>query len=51
MPCQHPDPEYIPRLQQILETLQAEMVEREEATAALARQNTELYGEMQRRSV
>ena len=49
MPYQNPDPGYIPRLQQILETLQAEIAEREEATTALARQNTELYGELRRR--
>ena len=49
MPYQNPDPGYIPRLQQILETLQAEIAEREEATAALARQNIELYGELRRR--
>ena len=49
MPYQIPDPGYIPRLQQILETLQAEIAEREEATTALARQNTELYGELRRR--
>ena len=49
MPYQNPDPGYIPRLQQILETLQAEIAEREEATAALARQNAELYGELRRR--
>ena len=36
MPYQNPDPGYIPRLQQILEALQAEIAEREEATAALA---------------
>ena len=49
MPYQNPDPGYIPRLHQILETLQAEIAEREEATTALARQNTELYGELRRR--
>ena len=49
MPYQNPDPGYIPRLQQILETLQAEIAEREEATAALARQNAELNGELRRR--
>ena len=49
MPYQNPDPGYIPRLQQILETLQVEIAEREEATTALARQNTELYGELRRR--
>ena len=49
MPYQISDPGYIPRLQQILNTLQAEIAEREEATAALARQNAELYGELRRR--
>ena len=49
MPYQISDPGYIPRLHQILETLQAEIAEREEATTALARQNTELYGELRRR--
>ena len=49
MPYQNSDPGYIPRLQQILDTLQAEIDEREQATAALARQNAELYGELQRR--
>ena len=49
MPYQNPDPGYIPRLHQILETLQAEIAQREEATTALARQNTELYGELRRR--
>ena len=32
MSHQRPDPGYIPRLHQILETLQAEIAEREEAT-------------------
>ena len=49
MPYQNPDPGYIPRLHQILETLEAEIAEREEATTALARQNIELYGELRRR--
>jgi signal transduction histidine kinase len=49
MPYQNPDPGYVPRLHQVLETLQAEIAEREEATAALARQNAELYGELRRR--
>ena len=51
MPYQISDPGYIPRLQQILDTLQAEIAEREEATVALARQNAELYGELRRRLV
>ena len=49
MPYQISDPLDIPRLQQILDTLQAEIDERERATAALARQNAELYDELQRR--
>jgi signal transduction histidine kinase len=49
MPYQNLDPGYTTRLQQRLETLQAEIAEREKATAALARQNTELYGELRRR--
>jgi hypothetical protein len=49
MPHQNPDPGYIPHLQQILDALQAEIAEREQATAALARQNAELYGELRRR--
>ena len=49
MSYQISDPVDIPRLQQILDALQAEIAEREQATAALARQNAELYGELQRR--
>ncbi len=49
MPDQISEPVDIPRLQQILDALQAEIDEREQATAALARQNAELYGELQRR--
>ena len=49
MPYQISDPGDIPRLQQILNTLQAEIAEREQATAALARQNAALYGELRRR--
>lgn len=49
MPYQISDPVDIPRLQQILDALQAEIDERDQATAALARQNAELYGELQRR--
>ena len=49
MPYQISDPVDIPRLQQILDALQAEIDERERATAALARKNAELYGELQRR--
>ncbi len=43
------EPVDIPRLQQVLDTLQAEIDERERATAALARRNAELHGELQRR--
>ena len=49
MPYQISEPVDIPRLQQILDALQAEIAERERATAALARRNAELYGELQRR--
>ncbi len=49
MPYQISEPVDIPHLQQILDALQAEIAEREQATAALARQNTELYGELRRR--
>lgn len=49
MPYQITEPVDIPRLQQVLDALQAEIAEREQATAALARRNTELYGELQRR--
>ena len=49
MPYQIPDPVDIPRLQQLLDTLQAEIDERERATAALASQNAALTGELQRR--
>ena len=38
-----------PHLQRILDALQAEIAEREQATADLARQNAELHGELQRR--
>ena len=49
MSYQIPDPVDIPRLQQILDALEAEIAEREQATTALARQNAELYGELRRR--
>ena len=49
MPYQISDPVDIPRLQQMLAALQAEMDDRERATAALARRNAELNGELQRR--
>ena len=49
MPYQISDPVDIPHLQQILDALQAEIDERERATAVLARRNAELYGELQRR--
>ena len=43
MSYQISDPVDIPRLQQILNGLQVEIDEREQATAALARKNAELY--------
>ena len=49
MPYQIPDPPDIPRLQQILDALQAELDQREQIAAALARQNAELQYELQRR--
>jgi signal transduction histidine kinase len=49
MSYQITDPVDIPYLQQILDTLQVEIDEREQATTALARKNAELYDELQRR--
>ena len=49
MPYQIPDPIDIPRLQQILDALQAEIDEREQATTALGKANAELYTKLQRR--
>ena len=49
MSYQISEPVDIPRLQQILDGLQAEIDEQERAREALARQNAELYGELQRR--
>ena len=49
MPYQISEPVDIPHLQQILDALQAEIAEREQATAALAYENAELYGELRRR--
>ena len=49
MPYEISDHEYIAHVQHILNTLQGEIAEREEATAALARQNAELYSELRRR--
>lgn len=43
------DPVDIPRFQQIMDLLRAEIDEREQVTAALARTNAELYAELQRR--
>jgi len=51
MPYQIPEPVDIPRLQQILDALEAEIAERERATTALARQNAELNSELRRRLV
>jgi len=49
MPYQIPDPVDLPRLQHMLDALQAEIEERERATVVLARRNAELYAELQRR--
>jgi signal transduction histidine kinase len=49
MSYQIPDPVDIPRLQQILDALEAEIAEREQATTVLARQNAALYTELRRR--
>ena len=49
MPYQISEPVDIPHLQQILDGLQVEIDEREQATVALARQNAELHAELQRR--
>ena len=49
MPYQISEPVDIPHLQQILDAMQAEIAEREQATAALARQNADLNDELQRR--
>ena len=49
MAYQNPESVDLPRVQQILATLQAESAEREHATAALARRNAELNGELRRR--
>ncbi len=51
MSYQIPDPVDIPRLQHVLNMLQAEIDERERTTAALARQNAELQAELRRRLV
>ena len=39
----------VPRLQQVLDALQAEIDERQQATVELARRNAELHGELRRR--
>lgn len=49
MPYRISEPVDIPRLQQILDGLQAEIDEREQAAAALALRNAELYRELQQR--
>ncbi len=51
MPYQISDPVDIPHLQEILDALAAEIDKREQATAALARKNAELYDELHRRLV
>ncbi len=49
MTYQITEPIDVTRLQQVLDELQAEIDERERATAELAQQNTRLYSELQRR--
>jgi signal transduction histidine kinase len=49
MPYQISEPVDVPRIQQILDALQAEIDERERVAAALAIRNAELHGELQRR--
>ena len=49
MPYQISEPINIPRLQQVLDALEADINERERAATALALRNAELYGELQRR--
>lgn len=51
MPYQISDPVDIPRLQQVLNALEAEIDERERATTALALRNAELHAELQRQLV
>jgi signal transduction histidine kinase len=49
MPYQISEPVDIPRLQQVLDALEADISERERSAAALALINAELHGELQRR--
>ena len=49
MPYHISEPVDIPRLQQMLDSLEAEIAEREQATVALARKNADLHAELQRR--
>lgn len=49
MSYQISEPIDIPRLQQVLDALKADISERERAAAALALKNAELHGELQRR--
>jgi signal transduction histidine kinase len=49
MPYQISEPVDVPRIQQILDALQAEIDERERVAAALAIRNAELHGELKRR--
>ncbi len=49
MPYQISAPIDVPSVQQLLNTLQADIDEREQAAAALASRNAELHGELQRR--
>ena len=49
MPYQITEPVDIPHLQHVLNTLEADIIEREQTAAALALKNAELQGELQRR--
>ena len=49
MPYNISDPVDVPRLQKVLDSLEAEITEREQVAAALARTNAELQGELRRR--
>ena len=49
MPYQISEPIDIPHLQRVLDSLEAELIAREQAAAALARTNAELHDELRRR--
>ena len=49
MPYNIADPVDVPRLQKVLDSLEAEITEREQVAAALARRNADLQAELQRR--